>query len=57
MYLHAFQYNEANQLAIHIWVLSNENPPVTSLSDYSSIMDTRYEYFQHMLGNLQFQQE
>lgn len=54
MNLHAFQYNEANQLAVHIWVFANENPSIADPSDYSSIIDTRYEYFQHMLGNLQF---
>ncbi len=55
MSLHAFEYNEEIQRAVHIWVATNDNPQVTNAADYAQIIDQQYEYLQHMIYSIQFQ--
>lgn len=49
--LHAFQYNDENQLGVHIWVFLNENHYGESL-DYTEMINQRYPYFQHMINSV-----
>lgn len=51
MGLHAFQYNEENQLAVDVWVFAFENIQGEML-DYSQMISVQYEYFQHMADSL-----
>jgi hypothetical protein len=55
MHFHAFQYNEEKQLAVDIWVFVNENPQFPDGSDYSTMINQRYEYFQHMVDSIKMQ--
>jgi len=55
MDLHAYQYNEENQLAIDIWVFVNENPQLEDSTAYAEMINQRYEYFQHMVNSLRVQ--
>jgi len=51
--LHAFQFNEENQLAVETIVMVNENPQLTNPIEYSELVNQRYEYFQHLVESLQ----
>ena len=55
MNIRAFQYNQENQLAIDIWVFVTENPQVPDDFDYSTMINQRYEYFQHMVDSIHMQ--
>ena len=57
MRLHAFEYNEEIQRAVHIWVLTNDNPEVANPDDYAQIIEQQYEYLQHMIASIQYQPE
>jgi hypothetical protein len=50
--LHAFLYDEQNQIAVVIWALVHENPQVADVSEYSELIHQRYEYFQHMVDTI-----
>lgn len=52
MILHAFLYNEQNQIAVVIWALVHENPQTADASEYSELVHQRYEYFQHMVDTI-----
>jgi len=53
--IHAFQYNQENQLAVDIWMLVMESPHFPDDFDYSAMINQQYEYFQHMADNLHVQ--
>jgi len=55
MNIRAFQYNQENQLAIDIWVFVSVNPQVPDDFDYSTMINQRYEYFQHMVDSIHMQ--
>jgi hypothetical protein len=50
--LHAFLYNEQNQIAVVIWALVHENPQIADASEYLELVHQRYEYFQHMVDSI-----
>lgn len=50
--IHAFQYNEENQIAVEIWVFVTEKLPTGVSFNYSEMISQRYEYFQHMANSL-----
>jgi hypothetical protein len=54
-HIHSFQYNEANQLAVHMSVFVYENPETTNSESDSEMINERYEYFQHMVDSLRIQ--
>lgn len=51
--LHAFLYNEENQLAVDIWILLGKNTPIVESLDYSELVNQKFEYFQHMVDSIQ----
>lgn len=53
--LHAFLYNEENQLAVDIWILLGENTPIVEPLDYSELVNQKFEYFQHMVDSIHMQ--
>jgi len=52
MDMHAFLYNQQEQLAVDIWVFVFEPPPQDGATDYRQLVNQRYEYFQHMVDSL-----
>lgn len=55
MSFHAYQYNEANQIAVEVWVAVFENPQLADPTAYAELIDQRYEYFPHMVDSLRIQ--
>lgn len=51
----AFLYSQEYQIAVDIWVLVNENPQVPEGFDYDAMLDSRYEYFEHLVDSIRIQ--
>ena len=52
MHFHAFQYNDAQQLAVDIWVFVTESAQFPEDFDYFAMINQQYEYFQHMVDTI-----
>jgi hypothetical protein len=55
MHFHAFQYNDELQLAVDIWVFVNEKSQFPNDFDFSTMINQRHEYFQHMVDSVRIQ--
>jgi hypothetical protein len=54
-HIHSFQYNEANQLAVHMTVFVYKTDEKIHPLDYSEMIGQKYGYFQHMVDSLRIQ--
>lgn len=55
MDIHAILYNQKNQLIVGIQIHINEDLQISDHSDYSALINQRYEDFQHMVNSLRIQ--
>ena len=55
MDIHAVQYNQKNQLIVGIQIQINEDLQISDNSDYFTLINERFEDFQHMVNSLRIQ--
>ena len=56
MHFHAFHHNEAQQLAVDVWVFVTEDAQFPDDFDYLKMINEQYEYFQHMVDTIKLDQ-